>query len=634
VEGEHVCINASMISVCVNGALQFSDTCAEGMPCQDGYCTRPIACTPGQSVECDGFEYHWVCLEGGEAQALKPCPNGTMCVLGECRALECTPGAGECLDSATVRHCLPDGSGWGQPTACGVGETCTGGACLSLCEADIKQNTNVGCQYWAVDLDNDKTHHPLFPQNPTPEMFPHSVVISNPGAGPVSVKFSVAVKCASGNACQASQSTCGAKDTVCDQPALAEYELDLGDSTIDAGQSREFKLPVMNVTGSSLTPKAIRVMASRPVVAFQFNPFNSENATSNDGSLLLPQNSLGKLYYVVSLPSRGAIMGFPENNGFLAVAATVPNTTVKVTPTVEVIANPAQGVPQDGTQPASLAAGQEYTFVLQPFDVLNLEQLADGKPIAPGTIPKDLTGTRVEADQPVAVFSGHQVAGVQEALKLQMTDTWDTCCTEHLEEQLMPVETWGAQALCVKSKPRGYEADRFQIVAGDPGVKLSTIPSLDGVDGQTLAKAGDTLRVETTESFALQASGRIQVVQFLMGQGQVQPIGQPGQIGDPSMMLIPPSSQYRDQYVIQTAGGYSENWTTIVRPQGAQVQVDGQVLPDGEFEPLGDGTWEYAYRKVDTGTHLLMGTAPFGLMVYGYGAVTAYGYPEGMKLEQ
>lgn len=633
VEGEHACLDDAIVSVCVGGTFQFSTTCGEGATCQDGACTRPAICDPGDSLECDGLTSAWVCTPDGAAVALLPCDDGTLCADGVCRVVACTPGAGQCASSSTVSVCLPDGSGYGQPQACDPGQNCVGGRCLSLCEADLKQNTNTGCQYWSVDLDNDPTHNPSLPNNPTPEMYPHSVVISNPNDTDVSMTFSVVVACASDTFCSPSIQTCdGQKGTVCDKPGAAEYELAVDDPVVPAGQSREFTMPVMNVHGSELAPKAIRVMASRPVVAYQFNPFDSENAASNDGSLLLPQNALGKLYYAVSLPSRGALMGFPENNGFVAIVATAPNTTVKVTPPVRLIANPTHGV---GLSPAPLLANQTYTFTLQLFDVLNLEQYAEGGVITPGTVPKDLTGTRVEADKPVAVFSGHQVAGIQEALKLQFTDEWDSCCTEHLEEQLMPVETWGTEALCVKSKPRGYEADRFVVVAGEAGVQLTTVPPIDGVDGETLAKAGDSLRVETQESFVLKATGTIQVVQFLMSQGQTQTIGSgvPG-TGDPSMMILPPSLQYRDSYVIRTADGFGTNWTTVIRPAGLPVMADGVVLPDSAFEPLGDGTWQFAYHEVTTGNHAFTASQPFGLMVYGYGGVTAYGYPGGMNLVQ
>ncbi|MFH1531634.1 MAG: IgGFc-binding protein [Pseudomonadota bacterium] len=634
-DGERACLNESLGSICVGGVFQFSMDCGDEALCKDGVCTKAADCAPGEVSGCDGLGKQWVCTEDGTAVASLACEDDEKCVDGQCSIVDCLPGFGQCLSGSTYHTCLPDGSGYGPTQDCDIDKTCIGGKCMSLCEADLKQNTNVGCQYWAVDLDNDKTHHPLFPSQPTPEMFPHSVVISNPGDADVVMTFSVVVGCADGSACAPSVTTCnGQQETVCETPIPTEVLLDVGDPVVPGGESREFKMPVMNVSGSSLTPKAIRVMASSPVVAYQFNPFDSENAASNDGSLLLPHNALGHLYYVVSLPSRPEIMMFPENNGFLAVVATEPDTTVAVTPTVKVIANPAQGVPQNGTSPDFLAPGQTHLFTLQPFDVLNLEQLAETGVIPPGTLPKDLTGSRVEANKPVAVFSGHQVAGIQEAMKLQIPDVWDTCCTEHLEEQLMPVETWGTEALCVKSKPRGYEADRYVIVAGAPDVQLSTIPPIDGVHGVSLALAGESLRVETTESFVLQATGRIQVVQFLMSQGQTQPIGGEPGTGDPSMMIIPPSSQYRDEYVIRTADGFGTNWTTVIRPQGVAVVVDGAAIPEYAFEALGDGTWEYAYHEVATGTHRLTADQPFGLMVYGYGTVTAYGYPGGMNLEQ
>ncbi len=640
-DGTVGCLSETRPQTCIAGTWRPGNECPAGAFCRDGACATPADCTPGAVVGCDGLASLLVCVAAGDAVVSEPCPDQQQCVLGACTAVVCTPGIGECASSSTVRICLGDGSGYGDPVPCEAGTTCTAGRCLNLCEADIKQNTNVGCEYWSVDLDNDPTHNPALPNQPTPEMFPHSVVISNPNDSPVTVTFSLHVACADGSACAPGLNTCnGQPNTVCDGPADGVVDLAIADPLVPAHESREFKMPVLNVHGSVITRKAIRVLASRPVVAYQFNPFNSENASSNDGSLLLPRNALGQLYFAVSLPSRAAINDFfgnplfPENNGFLTVVAMAAGTTVRVTPTIALIANPAGGVPQDGSTPATLAAGQTYEFVLDAYDVLNLEQLASGGIIPPGTYPEDLTGTRIEADQMVVVFSGHQVAGLQERDKLTMTDVWDSCCTEHLEEQLMPVETWGTRAHCVKSVPRGYEADRWVVVAGEDGVTLTTDPVIDRLNGVTLARAGDHVIVETQESFELTATGRIQVVQFLMSQGQTYPIGQGTGIGDPSMLIVPPSEQYRDEYGILTAAGYGMNWTTVIRPAGEPVQVDGIILPDASFEPLGSGAFEYAYHEVANGPHTFASAAPFGLMVYGYGTVTAYGYPGGMLLER
>lgn len=641
-DGTIGCFSATTLSVCVGGSWQFLQTCPQQTTCTAGKCGAAADCEPGAFLGCEGLASQWVCGADGKSKTAEFCSPSEQCIANTgCAVVNCTPSTKQCLSNTTYHTCQADGSAWGSEESCQPGTTCVGGQCLSLCEADIKYNTNVGCEYWSVDLNNDPTHHPLFPENPTPEMFPHSVVISNPGTSDAMVTFTVHVSCADGTPCSPTVSTCnGQQTTVCDTPTTKEVALNMGDTTVVGGSSREFKMPVMNVAGSGITKKAIRITSTLPVVAYQFNPFNSENAASNDGSLLLPHHVLGQEYYVVSLPSRAEITDlggnpiFPANNGLFAVVPTQPNTTVSVTPTVEVIANPAFGVPQDGTTPKTLTPGQTYSFTLQPYEVLNLEQLGKTEIITPGKIPKDLTGTRVLADKPVAVFSGHQVAGVQEQLKLQITDVWDSCCTEHLEEQLMPVETWGTVALCVKSKPRGSEADRWIIVAGADGVLVNTEPPIDGINGKILTKAGDFLRVETTDSFSLAATGKIQVVQFLMSQGQTQPIGGAPGTGDPSMMIVPPSQQYRNEYVIRTADGFGTNWITVVRPAGVTVLVDGAAIADSVFENLGDGTWEYAYHQVSTGTHTVQSEQPFGLMVYGYGSVTAYGYPGGMLLEQ
>lgn len=52
-----------------------------------------------------------------------------------------------------------------------------------------------------------------------------------------------------------------------------------------------------------------------------------------------------------------------------------------------------------------------------------------------------------------------------------------------------------------------------------------------------------------------------------------------------------------------------------------------------EFQAFGDGTWEYAWHMVQKGTHSFAAAQAFGLMAYGYGNVTAYGYPGGMNLQ-
>lgn len=616
-DGAVACFNDTVAKVCVNSEWQASEKCPDGQLCKDGYCATPVDCTPNAVKGCAGPAIQTICSSDGKALLDKKCSGKQQCVAGKCQDVACTPKSPECTGTNSYQVCKDDGSGYAASADCKAGAICLGGKCVSLCETNLKIANNVGCEYWSVDLNNDSGKNPGAPNQPTPEFFPHSVVIANPGVFDATIKFTVQAGCASGAPCQPGVQTCDGKPATVCTTLVAPYELSFADKLVKVNGSKEFKMPVLNVAGSGIFPKAIRIQSDQPVVAFQFNPFNSENATSNDGSLLLPQNTLGKEYYGVALASRPAMMGFAANNGYVTAVATLTGTTtVEVTPTTKVTANPAAGVPQD------LVANQTYTFKLQQYDVLNLESA--GSLALSGK--QDLIGTRILADKAIAVFSGHQATGITDEFK-KGDENWDTCCTEHLEEQMMPLQAWANQAYCVKTKPRGYDVDHWIVVAGADNAGLQTNPVIKGLHGVTLAKAGDSVRVQTSESFMLTATGKVQVVQLLVGSGQTQ-----DKTGDPSMMLVPPAKQYRDEYVIQTADGYSTNWLTVVRPKGVTVQVDGAAVPESAFDDFGDGSWQYAYHKVGKGTHTAKAAKPFGLMVYGYGGVTAYGYPGGMNL--
>jgi hypothetical protein len=634
-DGELACFTGSTTKICVAGEWKFKDSCTEGQFCYAGKCAEPITCTPGELLGCSGYAQEDICADTGKAKVATKCKGIQQCVAGKCQDVVCTPGISTC-DGNGFKTCKDDGQGYTEVQSCKTGATCLGGQCVSLCESNIKISNNVGCQYWSVDLDNDRSSPPIpNKQGVPPEMIPHTVVITNPGIADAEITFTIMSYCPDGTPCQPSITTCnGKKSTVCDKPGKA-YPLAIADNVVKAGGSKAFDMPVMNVPDSGIVRKGIFVQSTQPVVAYQFNPYNSEGAASNDGSLLLPVNTLGKTYFAVSKASRGAVLGFPANYGFVTiVASSVGKTTVTVTPRQPMIVNPALEVPQDGSKPASLAAGTAYTFELEQYEILNLSHLPELKALKPGEQAADITGTRIDADKPVAVFSGHQASGVLDDIKSQFTDEWDTCCTEHLEEQLMPLATWGTEAICIKTKPRGYEIDEWVVVAGDDAVTLSTTPKINGLDGKQLAKAGDKIRVQTDESFVLTATGRIQVVQYTVGHGMTQPkTSGVFTTGDPTMLLIPPAKQFRSDYVVQTADGYGTNWLTIVRPKGVDVQLDGNVLSGGNFDGVGNGDWEYAYIEVQKGTHKLESKQPFGLSVYGYGGVTAYGYPGGMNLQ-
>lgn len=225
---------------------------------------------------------------------------------------------------------------------------CMNGMCVDddACGYALANKSNIGCEYWAVDMDNS-----------TPSM-PYAIAVSNLDAATAVV--TVEQRNASGYVIL----------ETADVPSKQVHVFMLGDNTTAGSYLMQYK--------------AYRVTSDLPVVAYQFNPYaglqpDNSDVCTNDGSLLLATSGLDNFYYV---------LGYPTNAGSssMNVVATQDGTTVKVTP-----ANAMTG----GSGVAALAAGVETTFVMNASDVL---QLNSGS---------DVSGTYVESDKPIGVFGGN-----------------------------------------------------------------------------------------------------------------------------------------------------------------------------------------------------------------------------------
>ena len=479
-DGEFQCFNAKIVKHCVAGNW-VADPCNDDEACQNGACVKLASCTPG-AKKCDGYQFKLECAADGKSWQQTKCKPPQLCVAGECAQTVCVPNVSECVAGTTgdLHTCLPDGTGWGPTTTC-KGSTCLGGKCLSLCESNLKVANNVGCEYWSVDLDSfkDTFSAALNPKGLTPDMIPHSIVIANPGTFDAKITFSIGASCPDGTACTPDNACKGGK--VCDKPG-AVYELGFTDTMVKAGQTREFKMPVMNSEGNTLTQKGVHIKSDQPILAWQFNPFNSENAASNDGTLLLPQHMLGQKYYVVSGGMSGVpAMGFPAQHGYFTVVAASPGfTKVTITPSGDVDGDALYGIPP-------LKKGVPWTTTLLQHGALTLQAKEAQLSFSPKTV--DLTGSLVESDKPVAVFGGHEELVLDYLENTTPESGYDSCCAEHVEEQLLPVDNWGTDVLCVKTKPRGAEPDFWRVVAGEDNVKIT----IGGTDYDYTIDAKDTL---------------------------------------------------------------------------------------------------------------------------------------------
>jgi len=532
------------------------------------------------------------------------CVSPQECIDGACKLPTlCQPFTWVCEGLVGKKQCNEEGTGFLDPEPCPGDQYCTSGQCGLKCSLDPKWGAYVGCVFWTVDL-------PVWddPTLPNANTLPHAVVVSNPSELDATVEFT--------------------------PPPGVNFNF--ADLTVPGSGSRvfEFPYPELATEGSDITDVGVRIESDRPVLVHQFNPW--DNTYSNDASLLLPEPLLGQEHLILSWPTDPRCLieipglpnfGGPCSHSFLSVVAPTDNTEVTVRASARVagtvIPEGMEGQIEPTVDP--MPPGAIQTFTLNKGQVLNLDAM-------PETIfeTADLTGSLVLSNKPIAVFSGHDSAAVSAPGGGGGTgdpgEDSGSCCLDHLEEQMIPVSLLGTHYVAAKSASRGGEKDLWRLIAADDNVTITTTPPIEGLNGQTLAKKGEWIEAYTTESFDIQATGRIQVGQYLVSQEDTQDV-----TGDPSLILAIPVERYRSTYPIMVPPLYAKNYVSVVRSPGTPIQVDGAPVADGEFTPVA-GSWEIAWILLSEGFHTVTGDAPFSLSAYGYNTAASYGYPGGMTI--
>jgi hypothetical protein len=535
-----------------------------------------------------------------------------VCV-AEVGCLPCSPGGTSCQGNDVVR-CDEQGNPTGDVVqTCDVagGQLCAGGACASACQTVSETPSNIGCEFWAVDLPNERGATNAWRE-------PWGLVFANTGQATanVVVERNAALR---------------------GEPAIPVAILDL---QVAPGELQTVELPTAEVTGmtsttpdppgptgSAVTMNGFRVRSTAPLVVYQFNIFT--NTFSNDASMLLPRQALGDVYRV---------LGYPTANPFWIPLPMVPQpaglpdftsvTIVGVEAGTEVRVRPSAPTRSDGGffVPRTDGTG-EFTVTLGPFEVLN---------VASEGLPSDLSGTVVEATRPVAVFTSNE-RGIAPSLTMPPpppgSEPPDTCCTDHLEEQLLPITSLGRTLVIPHSANRGFgyiEADelRFMGVAAPALVTTNLPPPFDAFSLQP----GEVRTTWTQGDVIVETDEPIMVSQILVSQDWTEDF-----IGDPSMTVFPATDQYRDDYVFLVPPSWTDNYIVVVGPAGGTYQVDGvavnpscRVRPSGELDGV---PYESLVCPVIEGTRRINADQPFGLAVYGYGPVGSYAYVGGADVK-
>lgn len=328
---------------------------------------------------------------------------------------------------------------------------------------------------------------------------------------------------------------------------------------------------------------AVHVVSDNPIIVYGL----SSRWQTTDTYMGIPVSALGSEYRVI---------GYKYSEGLcsqFAIIATEDETKVTITPTVKT----------SKLHPAN----KPFSIKLRRGDVYQVTSLRDS------TTQPDLTGSHINADKKIAVFSGHQCSYVPQGV---------VGCN-HLVEQLPPITTWGKNYYVGMLSGRlGYSV---RVLASHDNTKVSfdnpkLVVTLDA--GQFYENSN------ATQNTKIISDHPILVTQyshgFLSGDS----------VGDPMMLIVSPEEQFLKEYRFATPkNGSWKHHVNIIIPSDAtrSIKLDSQPIDFSvnKFQKLDGTSYSIAQIQVDFGAHTIVADELFGMYSYGFGfgdeAYDAYG---------
>ncbi len=625
----------AVTTACVAYALLVAAACGPGPRDNNPNCTSLCTALGFQQCNEDGsFDPPMLCSPDQTCDATYGC---VVCVPDE---LYCAGPT-----SNDVHRCNGAGTDGTYVESCPMDNVCSGGQCKTPCEAAEDNPSNLGCDFWAVDLDNESSN--TFGLSNDAAAQQYSLVVANNNDFAVAVT----VKKNASNIGQPLNEQTVLQVTV---PPRAAQRLDLPQREVDGTMQQNGTYMRATGSGTFVSPHAYHVTTTGPVVTYQFNPIVQQ--FSNDASTLIPRQALGNDYIVVGYETANpcAIAGLPggldsvPDHGAVTIIPIEDDTQVTVTTSHAIKASAGPS----GLAIASTPKGGTLQMTLSRYMVANLESemttgsIGECTTNVNGGKDGDFTGTYVKSNKPVLVFTSHERgAGFGGAQNIVYPPDWDTqtddtCCTEHLEEQLFPVTALGKEFAVARSPlrsthPTWKEPDIIRVVGTADGTVVTT--NLPAPWNSFTLNARQDKTFGATQGFALSASAPVQIASYLVSQHFVKD----GYIGDPSQLMIPAAEQHRKEYVFLVPNTFQSDFGVFAKPIDANIVLDGMDLDGVEFSncvrlPIGvvAGTmYEQVTCPLADGRHFVTSDKPFGLSVYGYHSVGAYSFVGGSDVK-
>ncbi len=379
---------------------------------------------------------------------------------------------------------------------------------------------------------------------------------------------------------------------------------------------------------------AFEITTDTPVSAYAILPYGGAASYLPSATLLMPRTSWGTNYFAISphdLPDPGQ----PGQPGLLwmAIVGTAAGTNVTLVPPVAL---------PPGPNVAGAPAGQATSYTVGAAEVL---QFFGANP----------TGTVIEADQPVGLFTGNTYLHIPSA-----TSTGGGHDAAH--QQIPHVGALGNEyvgaGVVTRLASGAPESVPYRLLGVVDGTTLTYDPAPPGGAPSSLS-AGQVAQFESTSHFVVRsqdADHPFHFTQYMPGtlhaggtrldcQGSnLGPIATPiPGCGDEEWLNLLPPRQFLQKYVFFTDPTYSTTNLVITRAAGPDGFADVTVKCLGTvtgWQSVGtEGKYEVAYvdlMRAGTGVggcatsqHVADSARPFGVTVWGTDWFASYGYPAG-----
>ncbi|WP_157667650.1 IgGFc-binding protein [Comamonas serinivorans] len=345
--------------------------------------------------------------------------------------------------------------------------------------------------------------------------------------------------------------------------------------TVDASGVAEVTVPSSQFLDPSNTVlgKALLVQSASPISGY----FLNREIYTTDMSYLLDLPALGTEYRVMGWEN--SVAGSLQ----MSLTATQDGTTATITPANDLSSGQLAGVPFT----VSLNAGESVIYNAPTGN--------------------DLTGSRITANKPLAVFSGSGCANVPVGV----------FACDHLFTQLPPVNRWSRNYVVPETANTGAAGNLVRILAATNGTQVT-------VNGTVVAtlNAGEFHQIDTAHDLHITANNPVLVGQFLKGVGATG-------FGDPAFTFIGGMDQTLSSYAFTaptSLSPYDENFLNLAVPTTAlaSLQLNGVAVDTSAFTPVGTSGYSAGRVAIATGPGRIQASAPFLATIAGFTSADSY----------